>query len=176
MILLSNLFYEKFWWFHGKDLSLLGKKWMRGERYLFPGGQEDGHRWKIALESVVTGPQVCKPRTLFRGALRWAGIGLSSDPASLSGWGQPIGSTVLPKGTDKSRGTAARSARQPCFRKQRSECCLSTAVAAVRPCSLWLLLGCFTNHSPPSLSAPVLLTSLLLRGHVECSPASWPLC
>ena len=80
MILLSNLFCEKFWWLHGNDLSLLGKKWMRGEWYLFPGGQEDGHRWKIALESVVTGSQVCKPRTLFRGALRWAGIGLSSDP------------------------------------------------------------------------------------------------
>lgn len=91
-------------------------------------------------------------------------------------WGQPIGSIVLPEGTDTSRGTAARSARQPCFRKQRSECCLSVAVAAIRPCSLWLLLCCITTHSPPSLTAPVLLTSLLLREHVECSPASWPLC
>lgn len=103
-------------------------------------------------------------------ALGWNRPLLGTLLCSDNDWGHPTGSIVLPKGRGKFRGTAARSARQPCFRKQRSECCLSMTVAAIRPCSLWLLLCCIANHGPPSLSAPVLLTSLQLREHIEYSP------
>lgn len=150
---------------------------MRGERYLFPGGQEDGHRWKIALESVVTGSQVCKPKTLLRGALRWAGIGHSLDPC----FAQTMTGGSLQGALSCQRVQTHPEAQQLDLpgthaSGSRDLSALSVAVAAIRPCSLGLLPCCLTNHSPPSLSAPVLLTSLLLREHVECSPASWPLC